>query len=40
MMREFIDSETMDGFLLVVESNGEDIGESEWDKENQGQYVY
>ena len=40
VMREFIDSETMDRFLLVVESNGENIGESEWDKENQGQYVY
>lgn len=40
VMREFIDSETMDRFLLVVESNSENIGESEWDKENQGQYVY
>jgi hypothetical protein len=40
MMGEFVDDETMDGFLLVVESIGEDVGESERDEENQGQYVY
>lgn len=40
VMREFIDSETMHGFLLVVEPIGEDVGKSEWDKENQGKYVY
>ena len=39
-MREFINGETMHGFLLVVESIGKDIGKGEWDKENQGQYVY
>jgi hypothetical protein len=39
-MREFIDGETMHGFLLAVEPIGEDIGKCEWDEENQGQYVY
>ena len=39
-MREFIDGETMHGFLLVAESIGEDIGKSERDEEDQGQYVY
>ena len=40
VMREFIDGETMHGFLLVAESIGEDIGKSERDEEDQGQYVY
>lgn len=40
VMREFIDGEPMHGFLLVAESIGEDVGKSEWDEEDQGQYVY
>jgi len=40
VMREFINGETMYGFLLVAEPIGKDVGKSEGDKENQGQYVY
>ena len=40
VMREFIDGETVDGFLLALEPVGKDIGECEGNKEDQGQYVY
>lgn len=40
VMREFINGETVHGFLLVAEPIGKDVGKSEGDKENQGQYVY
>ena len=31
-MREFIDGDTMDRFLLVLESIGRDVGKGEGDK--------
>ena len=40
VMREFIDGETMDRLLLILEPIGEDVGKGEGNKEDQGQYVY
>ena len=37
VMREFIDGETVYGFLLVVEPIDKDVGKGKGDKENQGQ---
>ena len=34
MVREFIKSETMHGFLLVVEPIGKDVGKGEGDEED------
>lgn len=39
-MREFIDGETVHGFLLIAEPVGKDVGKCERDEEDQGQYVY
>ena len=39
-MREFINGETVDGFLLALEPVGKDVGKGKGNKEDQGQYVY
>jgi len=39
VVREFVDSETMDGLLLVLEPVGEDIGKDEGYEDGQGQCV-